>query len=306
MKLAKGVMAAALGLCVTGVTMAQQTPPGKAAAEDANPANRAREAGQVQPGQRQPGVQVQPGQRVQAQPQNVQRTGEQAAGNAQWQNKEQTIAQCVAIDNQGEIALSKFAKDKLHSDEAKEFADMMVKDHSAFLAKLDRFAPNASTDNGFLNSTDREEKSTTQRDRNNQDRNVAANPNAATPVQRTTGFRGDAAGLDFMQVHREIAQQCLASSKEMLNDKKDHEVDQCFIGMQIAKHAAMKDKLTVLERHASGDLAQVLSEGRETAEKHMKHAIDVMEKLDKHADKEDRSARREERQNRNNADKKNE
>lgn len=288
MKLAKGVLAAAMGLCVTSVAV-----------------------GQVQPAPRQPAVQVQPGQRGQGQPQNVQRTGEQAAGNAQWQNKEQTIAQCVAIDNQGEIALAKFAKDKLQSEDAKEFADMMVKDHSAFLAKLDRFAPNASTDNSFLNSTDREDRSTTQRDPNAtprdantpQGRNLAANPNAGGPVQRTTGFRGEG-GLDFMQVHREIAQQCLASSKEMLSEKKENEVDQCFIGMQIAKHAAMKDKLTVLERHASGELAQTLAAGRETAEKHMQHAIDVMEKLDKHADKEDRSARREERQNRNNADKK--
>lgn len=293
MKLAKGMLAAAMGLCVTSVAV-----------------------GQVQPAPRQPGVQVQPGQRVQGQPQNVQRTGEQAAGNAQWQNKEQTIAQCVAIDNQGEIALAKFAKDKLQSEEAKEFADMMVKDHSAFLAKLDRFAPNASTDNSFLNSTDQDERTTTQRDPNAaprdpnapqrdpnapQGRNVAANPNATGPVQRTTGFRGEG-GLDFIQVHREIAQQCLASSKEMLSEKKEDEVDQCFIGMQIAKHAAMKDKLTVLERHASGELAQTLAQGRETADKHMQHAIEIMEKLDKPADREDRPTRREQRQNRDNAD----
>lgn len=259
----------AFSLCLAGVAAAQQqTPPGKAAAEKgpgAQPAPRV----VVQP--------AQPGQVQNRQPAAQAQTGQ----DAQWQNKEQTIADCVAIDNQTEITISKFAKDKLQNEKAQEFADMMVKDHEAFLAKLQKFSPNAGK--GSLDSSVPENKTTARE--------------GQPAARQTTAFRGDANGLDFMQIHREMAQQCITSAKKGLSDKKEGEVDACYIGWQIATHGMMKDKLTVLERHASGELAQVLAEGRETAEKHMKKAEELMAQLDKHqpATKEERQERREER-----------
>ena len=74
--------------------------------------------------------------------------------------------------------------------------------------------------------------------------------------------------------------------------KKGAELDQCFIGFQIAKHAAMKTKLTVFQRHASSELAQVFGQGIETTEKHMQEAEAIMKKLDASDSK---SERREER-----------
>ncbi|HUP82398.1 MAG TPA: hypothetical protein VM260_27845 [Pirellula sp.] len=43
----------------------------------------------------------------------------------------------------------------------------------------------------------------------------------------------------------------------------------------------MKSKLTVFQRHATGELKQLISEGLQTTEKHLKHAEGVMDNLAK-------------------------
>ena len=267
------VIVSALSLAVAGVASAQQAvPPGKAAAEKgpgAQPAPRV----VVQPGQVVQSGQVQPGQPV---------AQGQAGQNAQWQNKDQTIAECVGLDNQTEITIVKAAREKLQSEKAKDFADMLVKDHQAFLAKLQKIAPSAGKEN--LESAGERDNRTSSRE---------GQPAAG---RQTTAFRGDPnAGLDFMQIHREMAQECIAAAEKGMSEKKDSEIDACFVGWQIASHGMMKTKLTVLERHASGELAQVLKEGRETTEKHMKEAEKLMDQLAAHhkPTKEDRQAVRE-------------
>lgn len=236
------------------------------------------------------------------QPGQTQQSGQtaEAGQRAQWQNADQTLATCVAIDNQEEVALAKFAQDKVQHEDVKKFAKMMVEDHQAFLQKLQRFSPEATRD-GFLNdqsaSTRNESARTTSKSGVEQAKATNADQSA---IQQTNGTQPNAAAkggqpVDFIQLHREIAQECLASSKEELGKKKDGEMDQCFIGFQIAKHAAMKTKLTVLQRHASPELAQVLNQGAETAEKHMKEAESIMKKLDASDTKPRREERREER-----------
>lgn len=244
------MLACAFSVGIAGVAMAQQpAPPGKAAAE------------------RGPGGQAaQPAQRAAAAPPQA----EQGSG---WQEKDRTIAACVALDNQTEIAISKFAEEKLQHEKAKEFAGMMVKDHQAFLTKLQKFAPNAGQEDISADAAGEQAAAP--------DSKVPGKPEAG---RSTAGFRGDPnGGLDMMQIHREMAQQCLNSAKKGLSDKKESEVDACFIGWQIATHGMMQDKLTVLERHASGELAKVLAEGRDTAQKHMQAAEKIMEELTAHS-----------------------
>ena len=205
--------------------------------------------------------------------------------NAQGMNKDQTLATCVAIDNQTEIAIVKMAKDKLQDEKVQEFAEMMIKDHQAFLTKLNQFAPSATQDANWLNSSEASDDRTT-RTNERDDRTVAGNAQPQASGRQTTAFRGDPnASVDFLQIHREVARECLQSARKGLEEKKDSEVDACFVGWQIASHGMMKNKLTVLERHASGELAQILAEGRKTTEKHMEHAIDLMKDLEKNHDK---------------------
>lgn len=211
----------------------------------------------------------------QAQPAAGQARPGQAGQQTRWQTTDQGLASCIAIANQTEVAISKFAEEKAKNKDVKEFAKMMVKDHQEFLRKLERFAPEAARE-GYLN-----ERTET----------AAANParvqpaggevkNANSQIQQTAGTRSDAnQPLDMIQLHREVAEECIRSAKLGMNKKDGVEFDECYIGFQIAAHAEMKNKLTVFKRHVSGDLAQVISEGLETTEKHLKKAENLIKDL---------------------------
>lgn len=218
-----------------------------------------------------------------------------------WRNGDHFLASCVAIDNQEEIALARWAEQKLQSNEAKEFAGMLVKDHSEFLTKLQQHAPEATKEH-FLTSAGSGQRPEGQRrnDRDQTNRNETSakegvrDPTQPTPQpdatadrnpvdKQSTGIRNNNESsnlnVDLMQLHREIAEQCLANTKEMLGKKSDEERDACFIGLQIAKHAAMKTKLEVFQRHATGELKELLAQGASVTSNHMEHAEKLMKQL---------------------------
>ncbi len=202
---------------------------------------------------------------------------------APWQNTDQALATCIAIANQTEVALAQFAKEKLQNEDVKEFAETMIKDHQALLQKLERFAPEATRE-GYLKegqpSTGRDETSTTQKGV----QPAGGVPRNTTPgtIQQTAGTQPaaqNARGVDFIQLHREIANECLTQSKKRLTEKDEKEVDACFIGTQLAAHMAMLDTLKVFERHASGELKEILADASETTQKHLEHAEKIMKDL---------------------------
>lgn len=204
----------------------------------------------------------------------------QAGQRASWQNTDQALATCVAIGNQEEVAIAKFAAEKAKHKDVKEFAAMLVKDHQAFNQKLKKYAPEATQD-GYL----------TDKDSSGSDGNRrASSPNA---IQQTAATDEKAGGqaVDFIQLHREVAEECIKAAKSGMSKKDGAEFDECFIGYQIAMHASMKNKLVVFERHVSDDLKQVLAAGVATTEMHMKKAEQIMKKLED-ADSSDGKRRR--------------
>ena len=222
-----------------------------------------------------------------AQPQEKAGQTAKEGHRAHWMNSDQQLATCVAIANQEEIAIARFAEEKAHNAEVKEFAKMLVEEHQSFLQKLQRYAPDATKDN-FLNET-----AQTTRDESREaagakvkvqpavEKSAASSDDKAKgTIQQTAAVEVQAGHhLDFIQLHREIATECLRASKQELSKKDAKEFDECFIGHQIANHAAMRSKLVVFERHASGDLKQVFAAGLETTELHMKKAESLMKKL---------------------------
>jgi len=230
------------------------------------------------------------------QPAKKPQPGNQAATTADRssdrQGNDQMVASCVAIENQEEIAIARFAEDKTKNDDVKEFARMLIKDHSGFLQKLEKFAPEA-TQEGYLergqaglNATDRPQRVGEVTDKG------LAKPNIVQRVAAKPPLDTHEQGVDPVALHREIAQQCLADSEAMLNKKNGSKFDECFVGMQIAKHAAMKSKLTVLQRHASGELAELLSAGAKTTQMHLDHAEKLIQQL---ADADNRSSSKKEK-----------
>ncbi len=244
--------------------------------------------------------QVQPAQKAQPQQPAVQvdidrQNGQQPQGKV----NDHTLASCLAIANQEEIAISKFAEEKSQNQKVKDFASMLEKEHRSFLQKLEKYAPEASRD-GFLTETeagrDQAQNANDQRRNKNGEVNIQAGAAGVKVENRDNQNRDNQAGqtaanderhqhhaghmMAMLNLHREIAQQCLSQAKEGMSKKDSAEFDKCFIGHQIAKHEGMKATLTVFERHATGDLRQIIADGLQTTEKHLKKAEDLMKQLE--------------------------
>jgi putative membrane protein len=245
-------LVAALGVC--GVCLGQQ------AATQQNPQPQAGQirAGQqgqvVQPGQNQfnqqgqavqPGQQIQPGQPVGPAGQFTQRP--QAGQQGQAANSDQEIAALLYGCCRNEIEIAKLGEQKAQSQEVKQFAEKMVKDHSPGCEEMQRLA-------GSLAST--------------QQRGGQAG-----------GREGQAGRLDWLSIHQQIADQCLTTVKTELSKKSTPDFDECFMGQQIGEHIAVIDKLKVLRNYASNDLRQKLDKELQTAESHLQMAQQIEHKL---------------------------
>ena len=198
------------------------------------------------------------------------------------------FATCVALGNQEEVALGQIGTKKAEHEEVKKFAAMLVADHHKYLTKLQKFAPEA-TKPGYLDATSADTREVRNTDARNTDKN-AVQQAAATEqsgadakIQPTAGTRDgdkDKAHVKMAQVEREVALECLKSSKEKLDSKTGAEFDKCFMGQQIAMHAGMRAKLIVFQRHASPELAEVLAAGQKKTEEHLAMAEEIMKSLD--------------------------
>lgn len=256
------------------------------------PANARQEERQAERQERQTERQVE--RQTDRQERQVQRAGDrQAAGEIQWQGTDQLLATCVAIDNKAEIALAEFGASKTQNQKVKDFAQMLVSDHQKFLQKLQQYAPSAdqirfTDEQASASGSNVEQAAGTARPNARiqqtageeaRDRATSDRPNRE--VQETNQANRDTAmQIDPVQLHRELASQCLTDTKKMLTEAENKNFEECFVGHQIGLHGAMISKLKVLERHSSDELAQLLADGRKTTEMHLKKAEQLMKDLD--------------------------
>jgi predicted outer membrane protein len=176
---------------------------------------------------------------------------------AHSQTKDGMIATCLAISNAEEVAMAKLAISKAENAKVRDFAEMMSKDHSAMLAKLERLGGHAGIMEGRANS----------------------DTPAAKQPQLTNGGQGGAGGIDLITVKRQIAHQCLNSAEKAWQEKKPAEAEMCYVGQQVVMHQQMIDAATVMKQYASGELKDVIDDGIETAKAHKKHAEQLIEEL---------------------------
>jgi len=168
----------------------------------------------------------------------------QAGQEAQASNADQQIAALIYDFCHTEVETAKFAQSRLQTSAAKQFAEKMIKEHSPECATYQRLAGNL----------------------------------ASTP-QGQVRQRGQ---LDWVNIHHEVAQQCLESVKKELSQATGNEVDHCFIGQQFAAHMGVKDYLTVLKEHASPQLAQQIDKSLEVVDSHLKESRQIMEQWKDH------------------------
>jgi predicted outer membrane protein len=213
-----------------------------------------------------------------AQPGNLQQQGNQqrvtanklATDGATAKNNDQTIANWLAIGNQAEIAISQIAASKAEQNDVRKFAEMMVKDHTQLQQQLEKFGA----------SPVRLGEQRERRELSNARTEAVTPPQTQSQPQAQEQFVADHhAGLNFLEVQREIAERCVATAQRELNDKKGTERDECFVGMQIAVHQQMIDTQKVLREHASPELQGVLDKALETSESHLDHAKHLIRSL---------------------------
>lgn len=162
--------------------------------------------------------------------------------------KEQVFAKCLAIANQEEVWLARFAKEHTTSKQVKALATTLEKSHQVCLDELKAFASKTASSRKEANPTV-----------------AVANINAYA--------------LDFLNLHQEMSDQCLKDSKEMLSKKKGSDFDACFVGMQVAKHGMMHSSLTVLQKHTTGELQGFIKASLVKNDEHMQAATKLMDQL---------------------------
>jgi predicted outer membrane protein len=220
------------------------------------------------------------------------RTGRRA-GMARGMVGDRDFAMMLSIGNQGEVEMANFVKDKLQNDQAKQFADQMIKDHTQFLQQLGQVSGrgnqpgqtpvgNVATEPGA-----------------NPAGGIAPTPRTATPegaagqqpggVSVAGGAAVGGQGRSFyapgmnpmLSIKQEIAQECLNMAKKELGEKQGAEVDKCYIGTQIVKHADMLACLTVAQRHAQdSQFKELLGTGIQKTQQHLEMAKGIMKQLE--------------------------
>ncbi|MDX1961974.1 MAG: DUF4142 domain-containing protein [Pirellulales bacterium] len=95
------------------------------------------------------------------------------------------------------------------------------------------------------------------------------------------GAAGGAAGqqFDFVSIQREIADRCVAEAEREWSSKKAEECDMAYIGAQIIAHKDMIQTGKVLRQYAGPELQTEIDKGVQTAERHLEHAMKVIETL---------------------------
>jgi predicted outer membrane protein len=82
-----------------------------------------------------------------------------------------------------------------------------------------------------------------------------------------------------MAIEREACQKCTVLTKAELQQHQGADFDKAYLGHQIGGHVGMIAKLETFQRHASPELAQVMSKSLATAQEHLQMAKDLCNEL---------------------------
>ena len=192
---------------------------------------------------------------------------------------DQQIAACLYRGNRNQVEIAKFVMPKLASEDAKEFAAMMVKEHQPIAEKLMRAAGPLASASMVAPHTGtiaiRENANPARTAEAAGTRRTEGGATGANAAAHATSMHGM---LNWNQVGKELADQCLASAKDELGRYQGADLDKAYIGCQIAAHMHMKDELTVFQKHVSSEMRPDLEKALQSTEEHLKLAREIMEK----------------------------
>lgn len=218
--------------------------------------------------------------------------GDRVAGAIRGeQSNDAIIAGTLIPANQAEVTLAQFALKQTKNAEVKEFAQQMINDHQKIIGQLRKFGGVAA---GPAAPADADAPSDPQAPANAEPRRtpqvrveadatgaeVEATP--ARPRQPANAPLAAVNGWDHSAVSNQVAQRCVALTKQMLQDKQA-KFDQCYLGQQLVAHTDMLAKLEVFADYASPELRKTLDQGIEVTKQHLNHAEKLIQKLEQGA-----------------------
>lgn len=194
---------------------------------------------------------------------------------------EQEIAAIKLSACRSEIELAKFAEERSKNPKVREFAAMMVKDHTEACKELEKWA-------GDYGNSD---KTRGDRDTSNKEAVTEAKPGARLELETK---KGGVVGVDFnasqqgtrsgkaswVAIHQQMSEKCLAAAKQELSEKDGAEFDKCFIGMQLAAHQKTIIADEVFANYVSDESQKKLEKCKATATKHLEAAKAIHKELE--------------------------
>lgn len=236
--------------------------------------------------------------------------------NANYSATDRQLAAWLTVDNEGEVALARLAQERSKNDQVRKFAAQMIKDHEKCLDHLKRIGGGSSVardrggravqashnedanqerddrDVASRHAEERDSSSRPDEERDAENRSTSTQPVLVHPSSRPdeerdaehrqSSERGSSHGLDFVQIKRQIGQECIASSQRELSRLRGAEFDRAYMGMQVGKHYEMLDTLRVFNKYASADFDKVIVEAEKSAETHLDHAKQLHRSLEGH------------------------
>jgi predicted outer membrane protein len=200
------------------------------------------------------------------------------AGSAQ--QVEQYLAKCLLAKNQGEVELAELAQQQSENPEVKQFAEMLVKDHSAMVQKLQPLAGVGQARGGQDEYNRRENAADAPRLPGSPGADQARTPSDDSSLTGTAP--ADASGGALMQlaaIEKKIHDQCLQAMREELQQKTGAEFDECFIGGQVGGHIQMVAALGVIGQETQGQLQEIVKQAQPKTQQHLEHAKQLAKQL---------------------------
>ena len=201
-----------------------------------------------------------------------------SAGQANASQVDNRVASCLILANLGEIELAKFAEENLDDGEAKKFAKMLAEDHKKLVKELERFAPQAAS---TKLSSDNSSANRNQQQRATQQAGTNITPGFDNPSASQQTAAQNPTDQKLFQIEKEAVQNCVAMTKQELQEKQGKEMEKAFVGCQIGAHIQMVAKLKAAENSVSGELQQVIAKARDKAQAHLDEAKQLMKQQEK-------------------------
>lgn len=221
------------------------------------------------------------------------------------------LATWLAAGNHAEVELGKLAVERADDPAVKQFAEQMIDAHSKYLGKLQQFVPSERQGNSST-TTNRETRESSPRatdrprreldpparndidtrptdpDRGSDPGRAVADPNRAGELRgrdsarSTVQTRTHAGSHDnvIMQVGMNACHKKLEMTKELLEEYQGQDFDMGYLGQQIVAHVEMLATLKAMENHGTPEFQQVVKEGIQTTEAHLKHAKAIASRLE--------------------------